>query len=381
MIILVLGFSHKCPLLISCSRGQYAQDIFTLGGAYLGGNPPKSVNMYWRRFPVSSIPLHDSHKFEYWLRARWTEKDRLIEHYYRTGRFPADTDVSQGPDGKTRRGAGYIETEIKPTHWYEFLQIFAPIGLFALVLYVFYGALPKRVLKTFDKKLVVDEASKNEQAKLPEKPQLFDAVLKAFGDEMFGLKNAATTQKLAMSSGLLQRAVQAGQVGGNPRLVASPTQKQAAKNQNLIKASTGQKPLTNESSKNVKSSAKKKQQEPAVASEKPKPKNLPANSRAPAATKKKDPKPPISTAHPASQAAKKPAAKHALTQTPRNLVTKSKTPTTLKPVLKQTAVKLVAVSGSKKVAKNEEANTNIHSLPKKLEIRSKGVGLSKQKGN
>ncbi len=359
--------------------------------------------MYWRRFPVSSIPLHDSHKFEYWLRARWTEKDRLIEHYYRTGRFPADTDVSQGADGKTRRGAGYIETEIKPTHWYEFLQIFAPIGLFALVLYVFYGALPKRILKTFDKKLVVDEASKNEQAKLPEKPQLFDAVLKAFGDEMFGLKNAATTQKLAMSSGLLQKAMQTGQVATKPRLVASLTQKQAAKNQSLIKASTGQKPLTNEGSKQVKSAAKKKQQEPAVASEKPKPKNLPATipvklqkkqvsfatpekletiSRPPAATiKKVEPKPPTSAAHPAGQAAKKPVAKQALTQSPQNLVAKSKTPTPLKPAQKQTAAKPVAGSGSKKVAKDGEANTDNRSLPKKLEIRSNGIGLSKQKKN
>lgn len=359
--------------------------------------------MYWRRFPVSSIPLHDSHKFEYWLRARWTEKDRLIEHFYRTGRFPADTDVSKGADGKTRRGAGYIETEIKPTHWYEFLQIFAPIGLFALVLYVFYGALPKRILKTFDKKLVVDEASKNEQAKLPEKPQLFDAVLKAFGDEMFGLKNAATTQKLAMGSGLLQQAMQTGQVAAKPNLVASPTRGQAPKNQNLIKASTGQTPLTNERSKQVKSAGKKKQQEPAGASEKPKSKNLPAtlplkfqkkqisfatpekletNPRPPAATiKKVDPKPPTSAAHPVSQAAKKQVAKHALTQTPQILVAKSKMPTNLKPAPKQTAEKPGASSGSKMVEKNGEANTDNRSLPKKLEIRSKGIVLSKQKGN
>ena len=348
---------------------------------------------------MSSIPLHDPHKFEHWLRARWTEKDRLIEHYYRTGHFPADTGVSQGPDGKTRRGAGYIETEIKPTHWYEFLQIFAPIGLFALVLYVFYGALPKRILKTFDKKLVVDEASKNEQAKLPEKPQLFDAVLKAFGDEMFGLKNAATTQRLAMSSGLLQKAVQTGQVAGKPQLLLSSAQKQASKNQNLIKGSTGEKQLTNESSKLARGATKKEQ---AVASKKPKTKNLPATvpvkprkkqvsfaapkkleikPKPPAATKKAEPKAPTAAVHLASQAAKKPAAKHDLTQTPQKLVANSETPTALKPTLKQTATKPVAGTGSKKVAKNEEVNTDNRAPPKKLEIRSKGNALLKQKGN
>lgn len=358
--------------------------------------------MYWRRFPVSSIPLHDSSKFEYWLRARWTEKDRLIEHYYRTGRFPADTGVSQGSDGKTRRGAGYIETEIKPTHWYEFLQIFAPIGLFALVLYVFYGALPKRILKTFDKKLVVDEASKNEQAKLPEKPQLFDAVLKAFGDEMFGLKNAATTQRLAMSSGLLQRAMQTGQVAGKSQLMASTAQNQAAKNQNLIKGTTGQKPLTNERSKQAKGATKKKQQEPAVASEKPKPKYLPAtipvkpqkkkvsfaapekletNPKPPAVAKKAETKLPTTAAQLGSQVAKKPAAKHALIHTPQKLVAKSETPTVLKPTPKQTVAKPVAGTGLKKEAKNEEVNTDNRAPPKKLEIRSKGNVLSKPKAN
>lgn len=358
--------------------------------------------MYWRRFPVSSIPLHDSHKFEYWLRARWTEKDRLIEHYYRTGRFPADTDVSQGSDGKTRRGAGYIETEIKPTHWYEFLQIFAPIGLFALVLYVFYGALPKRILNTFDKKLVVDEASKNEQAKLPEKPQLFDAVLKAFGDEMFGLKNAVTTQRLAMGSGLLQRAVQTGQVAGKPHLVASTAQNQAAKNQNLIKGTTGQKPLTNESSRQAKGATKKKQQKPAVASEKPKTKNVPAtipvkpqkkkisfaapekletNPKPFAVAKKAEMKFPTTAAQLGNQVAKKPAAKHALIRTPQKLAAKSETPTVLKPAPKQTVAKPVAGTGSKKEAKDEEVYTDNRAPPKKLEIRSKGNVLSKPKAN
>lgn len=359
--------------------------------------------MYWRRFPVSSIPLHDPHKFEYWLRARWTEKDRLIEHYYRNGRFPADTGVSQGSDSNTRRGAGYIETEIKPTHWYEFLQIFAPIGLFALVLYVFYGALPKRIIKTFDKKLVVDEASKNEQPKLPEKPQLFDAVLKAFGNEMFGLKNAATTQRLAMSRGLLQKAaVQTGKVTGKPQLMASAAQNQAAKNQNLINGSTGQKPLTNEISKQAKGATKKKQQEPAVASEKLKPKNLPATipvkpqkkqvsfaapekletkPKPPAAAKKAETKLPTAAAHLDSQVARKPAAKHAVTQTPQKLVPKSETPTALKPVPKQTVAKPVAGTGPKKIAKNEEVNTDNRAPPKKLEIRSKGNVLSKPKEN
>lgn len=131
--------------------GQYASEIFTIQAAYFGGKPPKSVNMYWRRFDVWSIPADDDRAFDNWLRARWIEKDQLLEHYQKTGRFPADTGVDELPDGRKRRGAGYIETEIKPNNWYEYLQIFAPVGLLALVLYMFYGGLPKRFMKDIGK--------------------------------------------------------------------------------------------------------------------------------------------------------------------------------------------------------------------------------------
>ena len=132
-------------------HGEYAQDIFTIKASYLEGRPPKSVNMYWRRFKVSSIPIDNDKAFEIWLRARWTEKDALLEQYLQTGRFPADTGAGKTPGGKVRRGAGHIESEIKAGRWYEFMQVFAPAGLLALVLYAFYGALPKRFMKSIDK--------------------------------------------------------------------------------------------------------------------------------------------------------------------------------------------------------------------------------------
>ena len=139
----------------SCStnsfrRGEYAQDIFTLQTAWISGKPPKSVNMHWRRFKISAIPLHDLKQFDIWLRARWAEKDTLMEHYMRTGRFPADTGFdNQGEGGQLREGAGHIETQVKPNKWYEILQVFAPIASIAIVLYYFYNkTLPSQM---FDK--------------------------------------------------------------------------------------------------------------------------------------------------------------------------------------------------------------------------------------
>lgn len=120
-------------------RGQYAQDIFTLKASYLEGRPPKSVSMYWRRFKISSVPIDDQSAFDLWLRAHWTAKDKLLEGFVRTGRFPADT------------GTGIIETEVKAVRWYEFMQIFAPVGLIGLVLYAFYGSLPKRFVKSLNR--------------------------------------------------------------------------------------------------------------------------------------------------------------------------------------------------------------------------------------
>jgi 1-acyl-sn-glycerol-3-phosphate acyltransferase len=120
-------------------RGQYAQDIFTLKASYLEGRPPKSVSMYWRCFKISSIPIDDPNAFDQWLRAHWTAKDKLLEGFVRTGRFPADAET------------GIIETEVKAVRWYEFMQIFAPISLIGLILYAFYGSLPKRFVKSLNR--------------------------------------------------------------------------------------------------------------------------------------------------------------------------------------------------------------------------------------
>ena len=195
-------------------RGEYAQDIFTLGASYFGGRPPKSVNMHWRRFRLSSIPLNDPKTFELWLRSRWIEKDKFIEDYLRTGRFSADEGTSKNSKGETIRGAGYIEAEIKPKYWYEFLQVFAPIGLFALVLYIFYGALPTEILnkiKAIDQKTVIKQidAYQKGQIKIPNQKQLKAAAAKALQDQDNGkgskLRNAALAHGVVTLNGVPQK--------------------------------------------------------------------------------------------------------------------------------------------------------------------------------
>ena len=187
-------------------RGEFAQDIFTVGASYFGGKPPRSVNMYWRRFLISQIPLGDDRKFDLWLRQRWAEKDKFIEHYYVHGKFPADEGTSKDPKGENIRGAGYIETEIRPKYWYEFLQVFAPIGLFAMVLYMFYGALPSQVLdkiKSIDQRAVLKQiqAYQRGEVKVPNKDQLRLAAAKALQDQK--RKSKSTFTKAALRQGIV----------------------------------------------------------------------------------------------------------------------------------------------------------------------------------
>ncbi|KAL8828030.1 MAG: hypothetical protein Q9191_002823 [Dirinaria sp. TL-2023a] len=135
-----VDYVYDCTIAYEgVKRGEFAQDIYPIQSSILSGRPPKSVNMYWRRFAIASIPLDDISAFDLWLRARWAEKDTLMEHYMSTGRFPADVGIDQTPSGEIRRGAGHIETQVKPHKWYEILQVFAPIASFIIVLFYFYN--------------------------------------------------------------------------------------------------------------------------------------------------------------------------------------------------------------------------------------------------
>ncbi|EPS39622.1 hypothetical protein H072_6578 [Dactylellina haptotyla CBS 200.50] len=126
-------------------RDKYGQDIFTLRAQYLQGRLPKSVNLHFRRFRISEIPYNDTAEFEQWMRARWIEKDQMMETYMQTGRLPGDDEevevLGKGgiekPGklvGKTETGKGnIIETEVKLRSWLEVPRVYAVLGVTALM--------------------------------------------------------------------------------------------------------------------------------------------------------------------------------------------------------------------------------------------------------
>ena len=102
--------------------------------------------MYWRRFKVDDIPLDDIKTFEAWLRTRWDEKDRLLEHFMQTGKFPSDdgagmTAKEQVQTKDTYLGPGghhYIETSVKNRSPFEFILIFVPLTVVSIIGYSLY---------------------------------------------------------------------------------------------------------------------------------------------------------------------------------------------------------------------------------------------------
>lgn len=79
------------------------------------------------------------------MRDRWDEKDRLLEQYLQTGRFPADdgdglvakadgfTETKLGPGGHR-----YIETEVKNSSAFEILMVGVPAMALGGVCYLLY---------------------------------------------------------------------------------------------------------------------------------------------------------------------------------------------------------------------------------------------------
>jgi 1-acyl-sn-glycerol-3-phosphate acyltransferase len=136
--------------------GEFGQDTFTLRSSMFEGRPPKSVNMHFRRFHISTIPVDNDKAFDVWVRNRWREKDYLLEHFVRFNRFPDDDKwmTTQKKAGRTqfvRQPARFIETQIKSNNLEEFLSIFAPLTSVMTVIFLCYGgANPKELMKMLE---------------------------------------------------------------------------------------------------------------------------------------------------------------------------------------------------------------------------------------
>jgi hypothetical protein len=68
--------------------GEIPQELYPLPGRYVDQAQPKDISMHLRRFAIKDIPETEL-EFVEWVRARWLEKDDLMEEFYTTGKFPS----------------------------------------------------------------------------------------------------------------------------------------------------------------------------------------------------------------------------------------------------------------------------------------------------
>jgi len=121
------------PWLYDCTlayegvpAGGFSQDYYTLRSLYFEGRPPTGVHMHWRKFRVADIPLEEE-EFDAWLRERWMEKDKLLDHFYRMGGFP---------EGEMKV---CVRTEVKLKNAFgDVFSIFAVLALVAVVARIMY---------------------------------------------------------------------------------------------------------------------------------------------------------------------------------------------------------------------------------------------------
>jgi hypothetical protein len=74
--------------------GDYPENIYTMGNIFFFNKQPKEIHVHVRRFLVKDIPVHDESAFSQWVYQRWNEKDDMMAHFYKHGRFESSATIT-----------------------------------------------------------------------------------------------------------------------------------------------------------------------------------------------------------------------------------------------------------------------------------------------
>ncbi|BGP43047.1 hypothetical protein JCM10449v2_007062 [Rhodotorula kratochvilovae] len=112
-----LTVGYPLPRTSSSTTPLYASDFYTLPSLLLQGVPPPELHLHVRAFPLARIPLGDLSAagagegtaeeraaFDRWLRARWAEKDALLERFRKEGSFAPSRAAYDDDDDDRRAG-------------------------------------------------------------------------------------------------------------------------------------------------------------------------------------------------------------------------------------------------------------------------------------
>ncbi|KAF9357781.1 hypothetical protein BGX26_003089 [Mortierella sp. AD094] len=119
--------------------GEIPQELYPLPGLYVDQAQPKEINMHLRRFAIKDIPETEP-EFVKWVRARWTEKDELMEEFYKTGKFPSQLTPEDiggaSSEGADNKGGVSIRIPLKSRRMLDYLSPSA-MGVIALPVLAF----------------------------------------------------------------------------------------------------------------------------------------------------------------------------------------------------------------------------------------------------
>jgi len=110
--------------------GEIPQEMYPLPGLYVNKAQPKDINMHLRRFAIKDIPESEP-EFVEWVRARWREKDDLMEEFYTTGKFPSQLTSEDIGDGGDKKEGVSVRIPLKLRSVFDYVS-YLGISLLAL---------------------------------------------------------------------------------------------------------------------------------------------------------------------------------------------------------------------------------------------------------
>ncbi len=108
MLLSALPHSGHLKWVIDITLGYPDQTPLDAATIIAGHRAPCQTTLYYRKYPIHQVPQEEDALLK-WLYQRYAEKDKLIERFNETGRFP---DACVKPKPGHGKGNGFVTNVI-----------------------------------------------------------------------------------------------------------------------------------------------------------------------------------------------------------------------------------------------------------------------------
>lgn len=99
------------------------EKVYTLSQLFYAGFCPAQVHFHLSYIPLKEIPRQSADEFGDWLREKFYEKDRLLDEFYRTGKFPNSRTTTKNLCPRYYLGQTLIQTVICLVFFYAWFLL------------------------------------------------------------------------------------------------------------------------------------------------------------------------------------------------------------------------------------------------------------------